>query len=87
MIIDNPHVLRRIIHETNPYFTHPGAEEIYTKKAKDMDEYAARYAPLADKVWEEEYLSDKKWSERIRTFEKRSFKRVLNETRRASASQ
>jgi len=87
MIIDNPHVLRRIIHETNPYFTHPGAEEIYTKKAKEMDEYAARYAPIADKVWAEEYLSDKKWSERIRTSEERCFNRVLNETGWKSAVQ
>src|SRR5512139_1584261 len=33
MIIDNPHVMRELIDETQPYFTHPGAEEIYTEKS------------------------------------------------------
>jgi MoaA/NifB/PqqE/SkfB family radical SAM enzyme len=58
MIIDNPHVMREIIEEVKPYFTHPGAEEIYTEKSKEMDEYAERYAAFADKIWEEEYLKN-----------------------------
>ncbi|MCS7280982.1 MAG: radical SAM protein [Desulfobacterota bacterium] len=56
MIIDNPKIMREIIEEVKPYFTHPGAEEIYTVKSKEMDEYAEAYRVFADKIWEEEYL-------------------------------
>jgi MoaA/NifB/PqqE/SkfB family radical SAM enzyme len=59
MIIDNPHVMREVIAENHPYFTHPGAEEIYTSKARDMDQYANTYACLADMIWREEYLNGK----------------------------
>ncbi len=55
MIIDNPHVMREVIEETKPYFTHPGAEEIYTKKSHNMDAYAERFARFADQVWQDEY--------------------------------
>jgi MoaA/NifB/PqqE/SkfB family radical SAM enzyme len=72
MIIDNPHVLRGIIRETKPYYTHPGAEEIFTKKAADMDAYAERYGALADQIWQKEYLNDKNWAERIRKAEGRA---------------
>jgi glyceraldehyde-3-phosphate dehydrogenase/erythrose-4-phosphate dehydrogenase len=58
MIIDNPHVLREVIEETKPYFTHKGAEEIVTTLKEKMDEYAARYGILADQVWKEEYLRE-----------------------------
>ena len=74
MIIDNPHVLRTIIEETKPYFTHPGAEEIFTERAAEMDAYAARYAALADRVWEEEYLKDEHWMERIETAQERDLR-------------
>jgi MoaA/NifB/PqqE/SkfB family radical SAM enzyme len=57
MIIDNPHVMREVIAKNCPYFTHPGAEEIYTFRSKYMDRYAQRYGELADRVWEEEYLN------------------------------
>ena len=56
MIIDNPHVLREIINKTRPYYTHTGAEEIFTERSTEMDAYADRYATLADRVWREEYL-------------------------------
>jgi MoaA/NifB/PqqE/SkfB family radical SAM enzyme len=56
MIIDNPHVMRDVIAKNHPYFTHPGAEEIYTSKAQEMDSYAHRYGILAEQVWYEEYL-------------------------------
>ncbi|RLB04622.1 MAG: radical SAM protein [Deltaproteobacteria bacterium] len=56
MIIDNPHVMRELIAEVKPNFTHPGAEEIYTEKREMMDQYANRWAQLADKIWEEEYV-------------------------------
>jgi len=76
MIIDNPHVLRKVIHDTKPYFTHDGAEEIFTERADEMDAYAARYARLADRVWQKEFLSDKTWAKRIETAEKRFLKGV-----------
>lgn len=56
MIIDNPHVMRKVISETCPRFTHPGAEEIYTVFKDKMDEYARRWAILADRIWQEEYV-------------------------------
>jgi sulfatase maturation enzyme AslB (radical SAM superfamily) len=55
MIIDNPHIFRDVIEETRPYFTHKGAEEIVTQMREEIDAYAARFAVLADKVWNEEY--------------------------------
>ncbi len=55
MIIDNPHVMRKVIEKTKARFTHPGAEEIYTVQKDRMDAYAARWGRLADKVWQEEY--------------------------------
>lgn len=60
MIIDNPHVMREIIDEIKPYFTHPGAEEIYTIKSKEMDAYADRFGVFADRIWEEEYIMPQK---------------------------
>ena len=57
MIIDHPHVMRDVIKKNCIYFTHPGAEEIYTFRSKYMDNYAKTYAPLADWVWKEEYLN------------------------------
>jgi MoaA/NifB/PqqE/SkfB family radical SAM enzyme len=59
MIIDNPHVMREVIEKNKPYFTHPGAEEIYTTRFPEMDAYARTYGCLADMIWEEEYLSEK----------------------------
>ena len=56
MIIDNPHVMRELIEETKPRFTHPGAEEIYTTKSHEMDAYAERFAQFADRVWQNEYI-------------------------------
>jgi MoaA/NifB/PqqE/SkfB family radical SAM enzyme len=60
MIIDNPHVMREVIAETKPYFTHPGAEEIYTTKNGAMDEYANRFGRFADRVWDNEYVCEGK---------------------------
>ncbi len=57
MIIDNPPVMREIIEEVKPYFTHPGAEEIYTAQASRIDEYAERFSCYIDRVWKEEYPS------------------------------
>jgi len=63
MIIDNPQVMREVIEKNHPYFTHPGAEEIYTFRSKYMDRYAERYGELADRVWKEEYLNMKEAGE------------------------
>jgi len=57
MIIDNPHIFREVIAETNPYFTHKGAEEIITRMKDDIDAYAGRYSAFADKIWREEYVN------------------------------
>jgi MoaA/NifB/PqqE/SkfB family radical SAM enzyme len=59
MIIDNPHIMREVINKNRPYYTHPGAEEIYTFRSKEMDNYAKDYAFLADRVWKEEYLNER----------------------------
>jgi hypothetical protein len=71
MIIDNPHVMRELIEETKPYFTHPGAEEIYTKKSHEMDAYAERFAQFADRVWQGEYINGQAES-RVQETERRS---------------
>jgi len=55
MIIDNPWVMREVVAETGARFTHPGAEEIYTVHKDRMDAYAAGWAALADRIWQEEY--------------------------------
>jgi MoaA/NifB/PqqE/SkfB family radical SAM enzyme len=57
MIIDNPQVYREVVEESGAYFTHPGAEEVVTDMANELDEYAAKFGDLADHVWQEEYLS------------------------------
>jgi MoaA/NifB/PqqE/SkfB family radical SAM enzyme len=63
MIIDNPQVMREVIEKNHPYFTHPGAEEIYTFRSKYLDRYAENYGVLADRVWKEEYLNIKEAGE------------------------
>ena len=58
MIIDNPQVMRAVIREIGPRFTHPGAEEIYTTKKDKMDAYAEKWGQLADEIWKREYVND-----------------------------
>jgi MoaA/NifB/PqqE/SkfB family radical SAM enzyme len=53
MLVDKPELGRRLALECGAYFTHPGAETIFTELAGDMDRFAAAYAPLADKAWQE----------------------------------
>jgi len=83
MIIDNPHVMRELIEETKPYFTHPGAEEIYTTKSQEMDAYAKRFGELADQVWQNEYLNSKAEPEAQKT-ETRSMSQHLGGVQRDS---
>jgi MoaA/NifB/PqqE/SkfB family radical SAM enzyme len=85
MIIDNPHVMRELIEETNSYFTHPGAEEIYTTKSQEMDAYAKRFGELADQVWQNEYLNSKEEPE-VQKTEIRSMSQHLGGVQRNSRS-
>jgi hypothetical protein len=85
MIIDNPHVMRQLIEETKPYFTHPGAEEIYTTKSQEMDAYAKRFGELADQVWQNEYLNSKAEPEVEKT-ERRSVSQHSGRVQRDSRS-
>jgi MoaA/NifB/PqqE/SkfB family radical SAM enzyme len=85
MIIDNPHVMRELIEETNSYFTHPGAEEIYTTKSQEMDAYAKRFGELADQVWQNEYLNSKEEPE-VQKTEIRSMSQHLGGVQRDSRS-
>ncbi len=55
MIIDSPDVLRKVVKEHNARPTCEGAEEIITKLAPDLDEYAVAYRKYADPAWEREY--------------------------------
>ncbi len=57
MIIDNPHIMREVIQETHPYFTHEGADEIYTERKDEIDQYAESFGKFADEVWEKEYVN------------------------------
>ncbi len=52
-------IMREIIALTNPHFTHPGAEEIYTKRAGALDAYARRFAEFIDPIWDKEYQDGK----------------------------
>lgn len=83
MIIDNPNVMQEVIEETKPYFTHPGAEEIYTTKRHEMDDYAERFAELADRVWQNEYINAQVEPE-IQKTERSSFSRPLDGVQRNS---
>lgn len=60
MIIDNPHILREVVARCGAHPTHPGGETVITELKEALDDYARRYAEIADKVWQEEYLTDGK---------------------------
>ncbi len=57
MIIDHPHILREIVASTGARATDAGGEALLTEKAQGLDDYARRYALLADRAWEEEDYS------------------------------
>jgi MoaA/NifB/PqqE/SkfB family radical SAM enzyme len=57
-LVDDPKVGRDTIATFRPYFTHPGADIIFTDLADEMDDYAIRYATVADELWEK-YFPDK----------------------------
>jgi len=55
MIIDNPEVLRAVVAEGGAHPTHAGAETIIGPLSAHLDDYAGRYARLADPVWAKEH--------------------------------
>ncbi|HLO27418.1 MAG TPA: radical SAM protein [Geobacteraceae bacterium] len=55
MLIDHPEVGREMFNSAGAYSTHDGAAEIFTGLAGEMDEYAGRYAEIADQAWEKEF--------------------------------
>jgi len=65
MIIDNPEIAREIIATIKPRFTHPGADEIYTDRAAELDAYAQRYADFIGPIWESEYVSGQKGEDHL----------------------
>ncbi len=60
LIIDHPHILRKIVASTNARPTHPGAGSILEEMAEDLDCYAAEIREIYDPLWEktgrEKYL-------------------------------
>ncbi|MBC7288704.1 MAG: radical SAM protein [Armatimonadetes bacterium] len=61
MIIDHPHILREIVAETGARATDVGGEKLLTEKAAGLDDYARRWAEIADRAWEQE---DYSWAKR-----------------------
>jgi MoaA/NifB/PqqE/SkfB family radical SAM enzyme len=53
MLIDHPEKAREIISQPTPYFTHEGAERLFTEFAKDIDAYSQAYKKIADTAWKE----------------------------------
>lgn len=51
MIIDHPALLREIVMRYGARPTHPGADALLGSLKDDLDEYAARYAELANEEW------------------------------------
>jgi len=56
MIIDNPHMLREIVAKCGARPTHPGADNIVTTIAPQIDENARKYGELADEEWRKNFL-------------------------------
>lgn len=59
IVIDKPDTSRKVIAQCTPYFTHEGAELIYTELADRMNEYTEEYAVIADSLLEK-YFPDRK---------------------------
>ncbi|HEY6874496.1 MAG TPA: radical SAM protein [Geobacteraceae bacterium] len=55
MLIDHPEVGRELFGSEGAYPTHEGAAGIFTGLAGAMDDYAGRYAGIADPAWEKEF--------------------------------
>ncbi len=55
MMIDNPHVFRRLYEEYRPYPTHSGAEELVGSLVPVLDEYSRETGRILDPAWREEF--------------------------------
>ncbi len=55
MLVDNPSAGRALAFSEGAYFTHDGAEAIFTRLAEDMDKFAEDYGSFADCAWEKLY--------------------------------
>lgn len=53
MLIDEPSVGREMALRHAGYFTHPGAEALFTELSGEIDCYAEQYREIADGVWGE----------------------------------
>jgi MoaA/NifB/PqqE/SkfB family radical SAM enzyme len=51
MLVDKPSIGREMALSTGAYFTHEGAETIFTRLADDVDRFADDYRSFADGVW------------------------------------
>jgi len=49
-----------VVAKCGAHATHPGGETVITELKEALDDYARRYGEIADKVWQEEYLTDGK---------------------------
>jgi len=58
-LVDNPQVGRDTITKFGAYFTHEGAEIIFQDLAGEMDEYAQKYAVVADNLWKKYFPAEK----------------------------
>jgi MoaA/NifB/PqqE/SkfB family radical SAM enzyme len=52
MLIDEPHVIRDIVHSTGAWPTHLGADDLITSYAEAIDAYSKGFKAIADPVWE-----------------------------------
>ncbi len=55
MIIDHPHILRKVVSEGNAKATQEGGDSIITELKGKMDEYSQSYGKIADEIWKEEF--------------------------------
>ena len=53
MLIDAPEIGREMTSQPGVYFTHPGAEILFSHLSDSIDQYSKEYGLIADRVWEE----------------------------------
>ncbi|MDA8272314.1 MAG: radical SAM protein [Deltaproteobacteria bacterium] len=59
MIIDHPHILRKVVAEGGAKATQEGGDSIISELKDKMDTYSQSYGRIADAVWEEEFDNGK----------------------------
>jgi len=57
MLVDHPEVGREMALKHGAYFTHEGAEVIFTELAEKIDEFAHSYKTFADPAWQKQSQS------------------------------